>query len=395
VAVTRTSPIGRARLALAGAAAAALAGASLAQAEPVKLAQMTLGYTYFNRPSAGLADHARDVKACASVAGAMRSFAAIMAANTIASPPAFGGVGYRQDRSLASASLENCMVVRGWRVVRLPEDEGRALAALEPAELLKRIEPWIGAEAPHGAVVRNWNNDAAHGATERFDTAPSRTKNGQLSLLAAAPELRQLPPPAAQEPPSPWINPRWHLDLLKPADLPTVRPDAAMLLVQVDGGPLSYRGMIFNRQGADKDSWPSARDHAPDRVFAAKYLFAHQKMTAIVVPPGRWRIYGLGLSPILNLCLGSPSFEIKAGEIVYAGEFDLSRDDVSPNLDLAPAQAWLAGQNRKITPAAYANGSLGPCGDNSIYALEFKDAPFEPGYAWGSRAAAPTPAAAR
>jgi hypothetical protein len=130
-------------------------------------------------------------------------------------------------------------------------------------------------------------------------------------------------------------------------------------------------------------------------VFAAKYLFAHQKMTAIVVPPGRWRIYGLGLSPILNLCLGSPSFEIKAGEIVYAGEFDLSRDDVSPNLDLAPAQAWLAGQNRKITPAAYANGSLGPCGDNSIYALEFKDAPFEPGYAWGSRAAAPTPAAAR
>jgi hypothetical protein len=347
---------------------------------------MTLGYTYFNRPTAGVSEHARDVAACARLAGAARSYEAILAANTLLTGPRPANAGYREDRSLATASLENCMVVRGWRVVRLPDEEGRALAALPPPDLLARLAPWIGAEAPPGEVVRTWNNDAANGATERVDANPSRTKNGQLSLLAAAPELRQLPPPPLQEAPSPWVNPKWPRTALKPEDIASVRPDAAVLIVKVRGGWTSFSALVFNREDADKDSWPSLKDHAPDKVVALKYLFSHQGMTAFVVPPGRWRIYGLGLDPTLNLCLGSPAFTLKPGEIVYAGEFDLTRDDISPNLDLAPARAWLAGQPGQVTAAAYANGSLGPCGDNSIYALEFKDAPFEPGYAWGSRA---------
>ena len=75
--------------------------------------------------------------------------------------------------------------------------------------------------------------------------------------------------------------------------------------------------------------------------------------------------------------------------MLYAGAFDLAAEDITPDMDLAPARAWLGDAARPVSAAAYANGSLGPCGDNSIYALEFKGAPFEPGYAWGSRGAQP------
>ena len=115
-------------------------------------------------------------------------------------------------------------------------------------------------------------------------------------------------------------------------------------------------------------------------------------MFVFAVPAGRWRLYGLGAAPTLNLCLGSPSFEVKAGEVVYAGAYDLDAAELGPDLDLAPAKAWLGAQGRPLRAASYVNGSLGPCGDNSIYALEIKGAPFEPGYAWGSRAStAPAP----
>jgi hypothetical protein len=183
------------------------------------------------------------------------------------------------------------------------------------------------------------------------------------------------------------VNPRWLGKPLKPTDVATVRPDAGVLLVRLKGLDLhAGRGLIFNREGPDKDTAPSLTDHAPDIVIFSKgLLFARREgdMFAVAAPPGRWRLYGLGVMPTLNLCLGSPSFELKAGEVVYAGAFDLSADDLGPDLDLAPARAWLAGVGDKVKAAVYTNGSQGPCGDNTIYALELEGVPFEAGHASG------------
>ena len=95
--------------------------------------------------------------------------------------------------------------------------------------------------------------------------------------------------------------------------------------------------------------------------------------------------------PTLNFCLGSPSFEVKAGEIVYAGSFDLSASVFEPNMDLAPAKSWLADPSKTVLAATYVNGSQGRCSNNTIYALEINGAPFEPGYGWGSRAVVRSP----
>jgi hypothetical protein len=294
------------------------------------------------------------------------------------------------DRNLGAASLENCMVVRGWRVVVLPDAEGKPLTQLTPAQIADKLAPWIGAAEPHGQIVRIWNNEAAHASSLRYSTSPQRTKRGQLSLIAGAPGLQELPTAPVQAPPSPWINPLWPKKALEKADLRTLRPDAAVLMIQVKGiGMHNGIGMTLNRVGPDKDTFPSEDYHAPDMLFAGKgWLFAHRDgdMFVFAVPAGRWRIYGLGATPTLNLCLGSPSFDIKAGEVIYAGSFDLGAEDLGPDMDMAPAKAWLAGQPRTASAASYVNGSQGPCGDNTIYALELKGAPFEPGYVWGSQA---------
>lgn len=373
------------------AAALALVGAAAAQTGapgPRDIGQMTLGYTYYNRPGADLAAHNREVAECALLAGGVHSTWEVMSR----APYTGFAPWYRDptDRKLAAASLENCMVVRGWRVVKVSDAEGKALAALPPADLAQRLAPWIGADDPHGQIVRVWSNDAAHSSARRYDGNPQRTKNGQLSLLAGAPELQQLPAAPIHAPPSPWVNPRWPTKPLKPTDLAGLRRDAGVLIVQVKNpGFHGGIGITFNRVGADDDVLPSDTDHAPDVLFFGKgLLFANPKgdTYAFAVPPGRWRIYGVGALPLLNFCLGSPSFEVKAGEIVYAGAFDLSAEDLAPDLDLTPATAWLGDPARSVRPAAYVNGSRGPCGDNTIYALEFDGAPFAPGYAWGSQA---------
>jgi len=365
------------------------------EAGPINLARMTQGYTYYNRPGATREQHDADVRACALAAGQMHSVNELIAAAPSSTIRA-SIFADPNDRNLAAASLENCMVVRGWQVVLLPEAEGKQLTQLPAAQIGETIGPWIGAAEPHGQVVRRWNNDAIRGSTVRYDRAPPRTKRGQLSLIAGAPDLQELPTSPARMPPSPWINPRWPRKTLAPTDLAGLRSDAAVVMVQVKGiGAQGGLGVAFNRIGADAETMPSITDHAPDMVFAGTgWLYAHREgnMFVFAVPAGRWRLYGLGAAPTLNLCLGSPSFEVKAGEVVYAGAYDLDAAELGPDLDLAPAKAWLGAQGRPLREASYVNGSLGPCGDNSIYALEIKGAPFEPGYAWGSRAStAPAP----
>jgi hypothetical protein len=164
------------------------AGSAAAASDPdeLNLGRMTAGYSYYNHPGATIETHNADVAACLADALNVRSIQDQMR----------GGIGGilgalvanaqadSANRGVVSASLENCMVVRGWRVVHLDDAEGMALSKLPAAEIAARIAPWIGAQTPHGTVVRSWHNDAALGAVNHFSLHAQHTKNGQLSLLA-------------------------------------------------------------------------------------------------------------------------------------------------------------------------------------------------------------------
>src|SRR5436305_256362 len=93
---------------------------------PVTLGQMTLGYTYFNKPRADLTAHDADVKECA--ADAARALAVDdQLSNSHPAGLALAVVASIYHRGAAGSALENCMVVRGWRVVKIPDEEGQAL----------------------------------------------------------------------------------------------------------------------------------------------------------------------------------------------------------------------------------------------------------------------------
>ena len=171
--------------------ALALSPSTMAQtAEPpeVTIGHMTLGYSYFNKPGADLKTHDADVAACAAEAARTISFDEQL--HTGAGQGIVGAIigSYVESaahRGAAASGLENCMVVRGWRVVKLPDAEGQVLAKLPAADLTARLAPWVGATTPHGDVVRVWGNDAANGANRRYSIRPDHTNDGQLSLTEA------------------------------------------------------------------------------------------------------------------------------------------------------------------------------------------------------------------
>ncbi len=369
-------------------------GASAAAADPVNLAEMTLGYTYFNRPGATMEAHNQAVGACVIEASKTRSFdEQVNVVSGVLGVLIENALDTATRRASVAAALEDCMVVQGWRVVKVSDAEGQVLAALTPDALSERLTPWVGAQTPEGQIVRTWGNDAANAANVRFAIRPAKTIDGQLSLKAVtAASLKQFNPLYPKVVPGAKLDPKWPKKPLKPAQIGTGPEGSAVIMVELKG--LSMRngiGMILNRMGPDAYTFPSAQDHAPDIMFALVGLIGAKKtgnMLAVSVPPGRWRIYGMGIAPVMNFCLGSPGFEVKAGEVIYAGSFDLSAADLTPDLSLDPAKAWLAGTPAADTvkPASYVNGLRGLCGDNIIYALEFKNTPFAPDYALGSQA---------
>lgn len=383
----------------------------VAHAEPVNLSRMTLGYTYFNRSGADLAAHDKALTDCLVDASKVHSVDEQLNDNSmgVLGNIIAGALADAAHRGVLAAALENCMVVNGWRVVHLPDDEGATLAKLPASELAQRLAPWVGADVPHGDIVRIWGNDAVKGATDRFVLRPAHTNNGQLSLKAAsggnlraaakkadAPVVMAAAAPAssAAKPSKPApLDPKWPKKPLKPGELATAPPEAGIVLVDIKG--LSFhngQALLFARQGPDKHTPASSIDHGPDQfAIGVGLLFAKKdgNIMAFAVPPGRWRIAGqAGGLIMVSYCLGAPSFELKAGEVIYAGTFDFGADVIGPDLSLAPAKAWLAGQPaaETIKPAVYTNGATGECGPNYIYALEVSGAPFEPGYVLGSAA---------
>lgn len=378
-----------------------MAGAQAADDNELNLGRMTAGYSYFNKPFADTAKHNADLSACLADAANMRAFGEQLGSPAGLLPELIGGaMASSATRGTVMAGVENCMVVHGWRVVHLSDAEGEALATLPAAELMARLSPWIGAETPNGEVVRVWHNDAALAAVNHFSLHASHSKNGDLSLLALASRPNDAlkanrAEAAATTPEHPQkivLDPKWKKGKLKPVMLDAAPEGSAIIIIGVSGISLRQgNGFFFNRMGPDIDTQPSAIDHGPDEIMAAAGAIGGSGLhiMAFAVPPGRWRIYSMwggGIS--LNFCLGAPSFEAKAGEVIYAGALNLKQEKLTPDLSLDAVRTWAGNAKaaERVKPATWINGSRSKCAPNSLYALEFDGAPFEDGYALGSKA---------
>ncbi|MCX7357475.1 MAG: hypothetical protein NT015_04925 [Alphaproteobacteria bacterium] len=147
------------------AALAPLALITTAAAETT-LTGPSAGYTFFNRPGATIEDHNTAVLGCHELVQDVR----VNRRSTTTSGPA-GGWGIATaatvdaianvtaSRRTYTAGVENCMVVRGWRVVRMAQPAGVALDAQPAAAIREHLSMQVGAETPQGEVVRTFNND--------------------------------------------------------------------------------------------------------------------------------------------------------------------------------------------------------------------------------------------
>ncbi len=418
-----------AHVACAVAAVTALAAPAVSQAgDVIGMGNMTKGYTYYNLPGSTAADHTDAVKACVGEAFKVRSLDAELQYGRTYSyayvePRAYSGqsaagtliggvigniivaqmvAGW--SRGVYAAAFENCMVVRGWRVVRLPQAEGSGLAELAPADIEARLAPWTGADQPHGEIVRTFKNDAASASTRYLYFRPAHNNDGLLSLTAVVGKpLDKLDMQLEARPTVLQVDKKWPQKALTVDQIATTLPEAGVVVVRLTGTSTNTGARLtLARMGTDKDTRPSSQDHEPDSIVVTEVKASKGgPFAAFAVPPGRWRIAAIAGMADIGFCMGAPSFAIKAGDVVYAGTFDMAAADLGPDLSLDAPKAWLAGKPAAdiIRPVEYTNGSQDGCGYNGIYALEFKGVPNDPDYHWGSaatavHAAAPEPAPA-
>jgi len=365
-----------------------LAGATQAAPYSTPLGLAVNGPVYFWKPGADMAVHDADLEACKAVA--QRTTPPIMylgsAGDGLVGAMFQGEADKHAVKQTLQANIENCMVVRGWDVVRFDHRKGEILAKMDTAKLHRAIERRLLAPEPEGEKVRV--------GFQSFDSIKFRAgltndqRRESLSLAALGPQPDTLH--ASLPAKGLWQT-------LEPIDPASVGPGDSVI--------------VF-RQSALKPDWISLRllrlddvpwgkdaavqpiryiqaDSPPMPIWAKKERWS--KLLVYKVPPGRWAVAG---DFTTSFCLGAPAFEVRSGEAIWAGHFDAADGSkMTPDLALEGAAAGLpqalAG---RLKPAAYVNGVTYTCAalaPMAIYAYEMPGAPFEPGYAYGSMARKP------
>jgi hypothetical protein len=378
------------------------------------------GFTYFNRPGATLAEHDSDVLECRQLAGRLHQPLPPQPASGYYVAPGESEVGAAigtaigqlivleiqqktADHKAGPALVENCMVVKGWRVVALPSDEGAALVALDKKAKAAKLGEYVGASEPHGVVLRTFGNEAASGASAGFFVAAAK-KGTAISADATARTASALPGgnhpysvpststprpsrPSGAKPPQPLTD----------SELGGVPTGRGLIVVNVGGD--KEIAIVLERVGGDPNA-PAWMDGKPSEIVVTRPATTFAKSGAgagatyvYAAPPGTWRVASATVDWVaLNFCLGSPAFQLKEGEVIYAGSFAPNR--LIPDMDIAPAKAVFPGLSTatdKLQPASWVNGAQGQCSGSDIYALEAPGRPYLPGYTFGGHAGASPP----
>lgn len=140
-----------------GSALLALASAAAAQDAP-KI-DRSHG-SFFNRPGATAEQAAADTAQCRALADGAES--QINAVTVLA-----GGIGAVLGGAFAGnrlkrVNVENCMLIRGWRLFAMTREEGATWKALADPARTTELAALVGADAPaRGTLLRVWRNDYA------------------------------------------------------------------------------------------------------------------------------------------------------------------------------------------------------------------------------------------
>jgi hypothetical protein len=351
------------------------------------------GNTYFNRPGATKAQFASELRACYALTlnfhqpeGAPSTLVVsprLGLAGAVLAPLIVGAIQQSMDDFGARApNLENCMVVKGWRVIEVSDEVFKTLQGLNSSAKAATLAEWEIASEVHGKVVRLFANDAALKSTVMYGSGRRMGQALGLDPLGSDPDSDQTVRPPRLE----RIDPEQVARPLMESELGGIPKGSGLVVVNV-GGEFNM-GLMFDRQAA----WPT--DPASKDGLLAEFapFGSHQSFTGegatfvFALPPGRWRLASVLVgNTVLSLCLGGPAFELKEGEALYLGSF--RPQQLVPDMDLSIAKGAFPAFSPvpdKLKPASWINGAEGACGGTYIYALEMPGRPFADGYAYGS-----------
>ncbi|MBI5942391.1 MAG: hypothetical protein HY859_18435, partial [Caulobacterales bacterium] len=256
------------------AAALALTGGTTATAQDQRpdLSELAGGYTYYNRPGASVEQHNRELSGCVQKT-VMWSSPQAAQPGSLGDSLVFQLVWAGSIAGYKASRIENCMVVRGWRVVDIGAQEGRTLAGVPVEALVARLTPEVGAETPTGTIVRRWANEGLRPGSYRITSRARKPSPQQLSLRLYTetphPPVTPVPVPSLST-----IDRVWPKGRLQPSQLGSGPPGSAIILVRTFSSK-NGAGISFARIGETTEDRPGVRDRAPDILNAnAEISFA-------------------------------------------------------------------------------------------------------------------------
>lgn len=275
---------------------------------------------FYNRPGATRAAYDADWQECRLIARGSKIINGGVAAynpalyNPSISPLAAGiggGIGAAIGAAIAEGiqrreNRKQCLMIRGWRMVRLPDDRAAAVAAMNAADKQAYFNRILGAQTVEGSIETR----------DRF-SPPDDPALAVAPTLAGAPTLfvHKKPEKAALPP-------------LEPGQGAIVmafrRPEGAAAgragLVQLfrydrAKGDLIYQPRDWKKTG-DKTSYVVS---IPSGDRRAAY-----ELRVIPVTAGDYVLNGatagMTMPPVTSNCFGAPIIRVEAGQYAYLGD---------------------------------------------------------------------------
>jgi hypothetical protein len=295
------------------------------------------------------------------------------------------------ERARKDINIELCMVVKGWRLMRLPELEGQRLALLSQNELSVALASLVGSLSPTGETARIFRNETITPSQTRA-TDYKNAKRTLLSAQAISPNAQSDQGILSMDPSQRgqrigWSGPTpiGQVVKLEPQSVYDNAPNSAVIIY----GFRQTRKARFQLTAIERES--VSAQQTVDRVFVSAnnspIMLADGSALSIQVfrvPPGKWFVQG-GYFNYDN-CMGAPVFEAKAGSVTYMGTFDIRADKYVVDLNPQLVEGRLSPSLSTFSIAQWQNGYTYTCRQMLLYATEFEGFPFVEGYSWGSKA---------
>lgn len=358
------------------------------------------GFHYFYKQGATIDEHDAALVDCAVRLRAMVNGSdmttAIAAGSGGGILPALVGavIDNNENRQGHAANMEGCMAIKGWSVVALTEDQGRAMEQPEdPATVHEKLAPLIESQTPGGAILREpFANELAVGSfvvekardLEEVSVSRRATKDRIDAALETAGSLKPKKPDLPKGVKAPKRGKALKQDGLSVAD-----PERAYVAFRLVGQGWSMAKAIsltLRRLGGDGseviyDGATTIVDIGTPVTNKGGEGEGKYQDFVFEVPPGNWKIAGIAkYQYAASFCFGAPAFNVGAGEVRFIGTMTNREAGGYPiDAELAVAKEILAANPalaEKVKAAEWTNGYTSDCFGSYAYAYEIPGAPF-------------------